>query len=517
MPQIRAIVFDLYGTLLELGDRALYREVPRLLGIAKRRWMEVVRSRLLTTSYPDREAFAGAVCAALQPDHDRRQVSGVVAAVETELASIRPFPGVLSLLRFLKGRGLGLGLLSNLSSVHTEPLRSLELDSCFDVVVLSCAEGRTKPDPEIYRAICRRLGVVPEQILSVGDSHRSDVVAPSGLGMRALRVAGPDAEPSPGRLRRATDVGLLALSGTEPLARLLAPGHAVQIGRVRHAVCDILPLPDAGQGRYNLVYEVATTHFPESGGAEVTGRLIAKRYLAPESAHVEELAYHLQGLVGLPTCAAQVIDGPEPILVAVPARGAPFAGDVDPDVAYQIGRHTVFAYVLSNADMRPRNAFLDRSGATPAITMVDLEHCFLNLAIDVSALPDPLDPHVIDSHEPASLHAMVKRRVLTDRTLRRARHAYFPLAGTPPAVVDAYRQGVLDGYRMFKTAADDILDLIANRMYREPYLIVGTRAYRRAMARIDLEDIAGRLDEDPGRVADVLCEPDEVFRARSRR
>lgn len=81
MPQIRAIVFDLYGTLLELGDRALYREVPRLLGIAKRRWMEVVRSRLLTTSYPDREAFAGAVCAALQPDHDRRQVSGVVAAV----------------------------------------------------------------------------------------------------------------------------------------------------------------------------------------------------------------------------------------------------------------------------------------------------------------------------------------------------------------------------------------------------------------------------------------------------
>jgi hypothetical protein len=105
---------------------------------------------------------------------------------------------------------------------------------------------------------------------------------------------------------------------------------------------------------------------------------------------------------------------------------------------------------------------------------------------------------------------------LTDRTLRRARAAYFPLDGTPDEVVEAYRQGVLDQYDRFVARADDICDALRARVYTEPYLVIGTRGYRRAMAGLDLDGIRDRLADDPQRVADVLCMPDDAFRARRR-
>jgi hypothetical protein len=35
------------------------------------------------------------------------------------------------------------------------------------------------------------------------------------------------------------------------------------------------------------------------------------------------------------------------------------------------------------------------------------------------------------------------------------------------------------------------------RAYTEPFLIVGTRSYRRAFARVDVDDIRSRIEQDP--------------------
>ena len=60
--EVRAIVFDIYGTLAEVADPFLRRAVPRLLGVPSRGWMRLVREHLLTTSFPDLDAFAGFIC-----------------------------------------------------------------------------------------------------------------------------------------------------------------------------------------------------------------------------------------------------------------------------------------------------------------------------------------------------------------------------------------------------------------------------------------------------------------------
>ena len=134
------------------------------------------------------------------------------------------------------------------------------------------------------------------------------------------------------------------------------------------------------------------------------------------------------------------------------------------------------------------------------MTMVDLEHCFLNLALEVANLPDPLNPGAIDALGPAALQSLTKKRVLTPRTLPRTRGEFFDVRAVPAEVSRACEDGFLESYREIKSRGDAICDLIGRRLYERPYLVIGTRGYRRAMARIDLDDIRERIAADPGPV-----------------
>ncbi len=501
MPALDAVAFDLYGTLLALDD-PLLRRVPGLLGVPARRWLDLVRRELLTTAFPGTRELAEFACRSLVDDPAPAVIEACAAAVDETLASARLLDGVLALLQFLKRRGFKLGLVSNVSSAHKAPVARFGLDALFDAMLFSCDEGRRKPDPEIYRELCRRLEVEPGRVLMVGDSLANDVLAPAAVGMRSARVGGPAAG---GSLNQTADLAWLALDGSEPLHPLLARGQVLTLGETRAAVNGLRPVSADAQGRYNLVYEVEATD-EGTGAASAPARVLyAKRYLAPESAWVEDLAYRVQGFAGLPTCDTWVADGAEPFLLVARAPGQKYAGELDPAIAHELGRHFAFGYIFSNADLRPRNAFLARDPeGRPVVTMVDLEHCFFNLAIEVASLPDPVDPAAIDALGPSVLRGLVKKRVLTDRTLPRARSEFFDARTAPPEVVRAYGEGFIAAYRTLAASAGAVCDLIRSRIARRPPLIIGTRAYRRAMASIDIEDIRSRLDADPGPVLDRL-------------
>ena len=502
MPSLEAVAFDLYGTLLALDDPLLHRQVPRLLGVSGRRWVELVRRDLLTTAFRDTRHLAEFVCLSLAGAGGERLVEACAGAVERELASARPFDGVLPMMHFLKQRGLKLGLVSNVSSAHTEPVVRFGLDGLFDAMLFSCDQGCQKPDPEIYRELCRRLGVEPGAVLMVGDSLANDVLAPASLGMMTAWVA----EAGEGAvLRRAADLAWSALGGSEPARPLLWQGQRLSLAGANCTVTGLRPVSQDVQGRYNLVYEVDV----HEGGAPATGGsvrlMFAKRYLAPESAYVEELAYRVQACAGLPSCGAWVVEGHEPFLIMARAPGEKYRGELDPSIAHEIGRHFAFGYIFSNADLRPRNAFLTRGeGGKPTLTMVDLEHCFFNLAIDVTSLPDPTAPEALDSLEPTTLRSLTKKRVLTERTLPRARSEFFDVRTARPEVIRAYGEGFIAAYRELKRRADSICGLIGRRIDQRPPLVIGTRAYRRAMAHFDLEDIEGRLTADPGPILEQL-------------
>ena len=180
---------------------------------------------------------------------------------------------------------------------------------------------------------------------------------------------------------------------------------------------DLRPLPDSDQGRYNLV---ATARVDFGDGPPAT--VYCKRYLFPEGAHVEEFAHRFLRALGMPACEAAVTDGPEPCLIASRAPGRKLE-DVTTaaPVAAQVGRQAALAYLFANADLRPRNAFVADDGRGPALTMIDLEHCFFDLALDVTGIDDPLRPSSLDRLGDDELARRVQRRVLTPRTMKRAR------------------------------------------------------------------------------------------------
>jgi len=84
--------------------------------------------------------------------------------------------------------------------------------------------------------------------------------------------------------------------------------------------------------------------------------------------------------------------------------------------------------------------------------------------------------------------------------MKRARRAFFGSDVLPQPLERAFEDGWMGAYREVQEQSEQACGLLEQRIRREPFLIVGTHAYRRALARVDLEDIRARLDEDAGRV-----------------
>ena len=109
------------------------------------------------------------------------------------------YPDVPGTLAALAANGFVLGVVSNWDSYLPSLLAALELAPRFATVAVSAIEETGKPDPEIFRRACARLGFAPEECLHVGDSLREDYEAARAAGLAALHLdrdgrhaAGPD-------------------------------------------------------------------------------------------------------------------------------------------------------------------------------------------------------------------------------------------------------------------------------------------------------------------------------------
>jgi HAD superfamily hydrolase (TIGR01549 family) len=489
-PTPAAILFDLYGTLVKAASRPLSRRLPEALGVPRAAWTALLKDGLLTRPFAGDEDFARTLAEALVPERADEGTAVCLDLLRAERGSVSVVPGARSLLAFLKRRGVKLGLVSNLASPFREVVRTFGLEPSFDDVAYSCDEGVAKPEPRIYRRALERLGAAAEDALFVGDSVANDVRAPAALGLRTAGVGVPGGDAT---LSSVADLGLLDLSRLPYLPRI-APGLALPFGGEEIRVESVTPVADGEQGRYNLVYRLDAVR-PDG----IPATLYAKRFLLPETVHVEEFAYRLQALTGLPTCAAAILPGPEPLLLVTEAPGRKFDGGLNEAVAHGLGAHLVFAYLFSNADVRPRNAFV----AADTVRLVDLEHCFFNLAIDTSGLARPERPETFDRMPADELAARVKTTVLTPRATRRARREFFGDTPRGSALDDAYREGWISFYAEQKARAGALLAALRERVHAEPPLVIGTQGYRRAMAEVDVEDVRRRLELDPGAALDA--------------
>ena len=98
------------------------------------------------------------------------------------------FPETLDVLKELKALDLKLGVISNFDSRIYSVMDSLDVRKFFDAVILSSEAGFSKPDPEIFEAAIRSLGLPASEILLVGDSPHDDVAPGVRAGLSAVLI-----------------------------------------------------------------------------------------------------------------------------------------------------------------------------------------------------------------------------------------------------------------------------------------------------------------------------------------
>lgn len=86
----------------------------------------------------------------------------------------------------LKGRGLTLGLISNVDRDIDSLYRELGLADWLQVKVTSKEAGFNKPHPRIFQTALEQAGVEAAEAIYVGDQYQVDVVGANGAGMRGI-------------------------------------------------------------------------------------------------------------------------------------------------------------------------------------------------------------------------------------------------------------------------------------------------------------------------------------------
>jgi HAD superfamily hydrolase (TIGR01549 family) len=487
-----AVVFDVYGTLCDFDHKSFLKDLKRALGTGSNRSADSMR-RLLTVSYTSEAEMLSDLCCAVgvsQPLAHHLALCREV--VERYQSSVTVREGVPTLLSFLHRRGVKIAVLSNASQAFAALFNHLSIADLFDHLAFSCEIGTRKPFPGAYLGVCQSLGVTETQCIFVGDSVSNDYTAPRSLGMNALCLR-PVTDSKSTQIERISDIAWRSLQEPNPLEPLIGPKTTFKVGQINWNVESVCSLRDDLQGRYNIVASVMAVN--QAGTSQA---FIAKRYLWPNSAHVESLAYQVMEQVGLSVCRHVLVSFPEHFLVMEEVQGMPWArAAICEEEIRQIGSHCAMAYIIANADLRPRNTFVSAAAEQTRVSVIDLEHCFFDRAIVLPSDVDPFNPRSIDKLPRAILEERTRHRALSRGTIRRARRAFVSVDDKSSPQARAFREGWLETYHQIQKHSDNIADLLIDRLYKSDSLIIGTQSYRRALSMIDIDDMQFRIRRNP--------------------
>jgi putative hydrolase of the HAD superfamily len=196
--RLRAVLFDIDDTLFSTSDfarKARTNAVRAMIRAGLDLPEEVVRHELdevLLEFSSNYEHHYERLLQRLPPEATRRVnpalivAAGVAAYHDTKFRELAAYPDVVPFLSGLARAGLRVGVITHgLTVKQAEKLVRLGLVPFLDpkAIFISDQIGISKPNPKLYAAALRELGLKPDEVMYVGDNPEHDVAPPKSVGM----------------------------------------------------------------------------------------------------------------------------------------------------------------------------------------------------------------------------------------------------------------------------------------------------------------------------------------------
>lgn len=205
-PTVKAVIFDLYNTLIDIWTEEqnpkVWRNMVRFLryhGLdADARHLQQaffahirMQQRKSSEQWPEVD-LVGAFRTLLNDlgfsGPEQCYIHVTQRFREFSIRRFQLFPDVLPSLQALRAH-VKLGLVSDAQRAFLEPeMERLGLAPFFDVRIVSGDHGFRKPDPRLFRMALARLDVAPDEAVYVGDNNYRDVCGAHNASMRGILI-----------------------------------------------------------------------------------------------------------------------------------------------------------------------------------------------------------------------------------------------------------------------------------------------------------------------------------------
>jgi putative hydrolase of the HAD superfamily len=204
---IKGILFDLYGTLIDIETdesmEEIYRSIAHFLtyqgvylhrGEVRDLYYRIMQEQREQSHEEHPETIVKAIWEAflegqgVGPGPDRVRLATTLAQIYRSVSRkrLRPFPEVKGVLDRLRV-SYRLAIVSDAQPFYAHPeIRAVGLEGCFDPIVISADYGFRKPDPRLFQAALDGLGLGPSEAVFVGNDMYRDIYGAGQLGMRTV-------------------------------------------------------------------------------------------------------------------------------------------------------------------------------------------------------------------------------------------------------------------------------------------------------------------------------------------
>lgn len=205
--KIKAIVFDLYGTLIDIETdesmEEIYRAIANFLtyegidldpGTVRNLYWQIMRQQKDNRheNYPEISVFSiwnellrkQAVTSSPRRKHLAQVLIKIFRGVSRKRLAL--YPNVRMVLEALCAE-YPLALVSDAQREFALPeMRTMDLNGFFPRAVLSSDYGFRKPDPRLFKAALDLLKVRPKQAIYIGNDMYRDIYGAGRLGMKTI-------------------------------------------------------------------------------------------------------------------------------------------------------------------------------------------------------------------------------------------------------------------------------------------------------------------------------------------